>query len=230
MTAARENARAIRSYIISEMWEQVNRMHLYVNRAANDPDVFSSPHEFYTRLKLGSYLLLGIAEAGMSHDEGWHFLRMGRMIERADQASRLLDVKYFFLLPTPEHVGSSLDDIQWAALLRSAGALEMYRQQYGVITPEHVVEFLLLDREFPRAVLHCLNRADESLRTIAGSPEDTFQTKPERLLGRLRAELIYARSPEIILAGLHEYLDRLQARLNEVGDAVFETFFSLRPR
>ena len=229
LSAARENARAIRSNITSEMWEQINRMYLFVNQAASNTSVFETPHEFYTRLKLGSHLFIGIMEVTMTHSEGWHFSRMGRTLERADQTSRLLDVKYFILLPTVDHVGLSVDDIQWAAVLRSASAFEMYRQKYGVILPDRIVEFLLLDREFPRAVLYCLSRADESLRAITGTQEGAFRSLPEQRLGQLRSDMNYVRVEEIIAAGLHEYLDNLQLRLNKVGEAIYDTFFSLRP-
>lgn len=226
LSAARENARAIRSYITTEMWEQINRMYLYVHRAAATKDVFESPHEFYTRVKLGSHLFAGIMEVTMTHGEGWHFSRLGRTLERADQTSRLLDVKYFILLPTVDHVGLSVDDIQWAAVLRSASAFEMYRQQYGTLLPDHIVEFLLLDRAFPRAALFCLNRADESLRGITGSDSGTFHSVPEQRLGQLRSDLTYTEVREIMSSGLHEYLDNFQMRLNGIGQAIAEHFFS----
>lgn len=223
---ARENARAIRPTISSEMWEQINRMHLFVNQAAMDATIFNTPHEFYARIKLGSHLFAGIMEATMTHNEAWHFGRIGRMLERADQTTRLVDVKYFILLPSTEHVGLSVDDIQWTAVLRSASALEMYRKQYGAVLPQQIVGFLLLDREFPRAVLHCLNRADSSLRTITGSREGTFTCLPEQRLGQLRADLAYLKVEDIIAAGLHTFLDNTQARLNGVGDAIYQAFFA----
>lgn len=165
----------------------------------------------------------------MTHGEGWHFFRLGRMIERADQTTRLLDVKYFILLPTVDHVGLSVDDIQWAAVLRSASAFEMYRQKYGLLLPNRIVEFLLLDREFPRAVLHSLNRAEESLRLITGSPLGGYMSRPEQRLGQLRSELTYARVDEIISGGLHEYLDQFQLRVKEIGSAIYDAFFSSNP-
>lgn len=224
--AARENARAIRPTITSEMWEQINRMHLYVKQAATEASIFDTPHEFYARLKLGSHLFAGIMEATMTHNEAWHFGRIGRMLERADQTTRLVDVKYFILLPSADHVGLSLDDIQWTAVLRSASALEMYRKQYGAVSPNDIVGFLLLDREFPRAVLHCLNRANTSLRTITGSRAGTFTCLSEQRLGQLRADLSYLHVEEIIANGLHPFLDRTQSRLNGVGDAIFKEFFA----
>jgi uncharacterized alpha-E superfamily protein len=154
---------------------------------------------------------------------------VGRTIETADKTSRILDVKYFILLPTPRDVGTPYDDIQWSALLRSASAFEMYRQRHGRITPARVVEFLVLDREFPRAVLYCLTEANESLHAISASKTGSFSNRPEQLLGQLRAELAYTRSEEIISGGLHEFVDDLQKRLNLVGVAVCDTFFAVRP-
>ena len=92
---------------------------------------------------------MGVTDATMTHGEAWHFCRMGRSIERADKTSRILDVKYFILLPSPADVGTPYDDIQWSALLRSASALEMYRQRHGRITPANVVRFFDSRSPFP---------------------------------------------------------------------------------
>jgi uncharacterized alpha-E superfamily protein len=171
----------------------------------------------------------GITDATMTHGEAWYFCRLGRTIETADKTSRILDVKYFILLPTPRDVGTPYDDIQWSALLRSASAFEMYRQRHGRITPARVVDFLVLDREFPRAVLYCLTEANDSLHAISGSKSGSFTNRPEQLLGQLRAELAYAHADEVISGGLHEFVDDLQKRLNLVGVAVCDTFFAVRP-
>ena len=165
----------------------------------------------------------------MTHGEAWHFCQLGRMLERADKTSRILDVKYFILLPKLADVGTPFDDIQWLALLRSASALEMYRQRHGRILPVNVVKFLVLDREFPRAVLHCLTRANESLHAISGTYTGSFCNPAEQRLGQLRAELAYTQAEEVIASGLHEFVDDLQRRLNLVGDAIHECFFAMRP-
>jgi uncharacterized alpha-E superfamily protein len=165
----------------------------------------------------------------MSHNEGWHFCRVGRMLERADKTSRILDAKYFLLLPTVDAVGTPYDDIMWAAVLRSTSALEMYLKRFQQISPTRIVEFLVLDREFPRAVHYCINAADDSLRAISGTRLGTFRNAAEQRLGRISAELNYTQVPEIIGSGLHEFLDELQVRLNGVGDAIYNTFFALQP-
>jgi uncharacterized alpha-E superfamily protein len=227
---ARENARSVREVISSEMWEQVNRFYLMVRNAAfTDFDVMFEPHEFFRQVKMGGHLFEGIMDSTMAHGEAWHFGRLGRFVERADKTSRILDVKYFIILPDVSYVGTPYDNLLWASLLRSASALEMYRKTCGRIDPRSVVEFLVLDKEFPRAIRYCVSRAEESLRAITGSIPGTYGNRAEQLLGRLRAELDFASTDEIISSGLHEFLDELQANLNDVGVAIHETFFAAEP-
>ena len=169
LRAARENARSVREIISSEMWLQLNTFYLMVNSAASSGKGFESPHEFFSEVKLASHLFSGITDATMTHGEGWHFGRLGRLLERADKTSRILDVKYFILLRSVADVGTPLDEVQWVAVLRSASAFEMYRKRHGRIVPKAIVEFLLLDSEFPRAIRFCLNAARDSLHAISGN-------------------------------------------------------------
>ena len=185
--------------------------------AAADAGSQTDPQDLLQSVKMAGHLFTGVTNATMTHNESWHFCRLGRMLERADKTSRILDVKYFLLLPTAADVGTTSDDIQWAAVLRSASAFEMYRKSHGRIAPERVVEFLLLDNEFPRAIQYCLVRAREAVHAISGTPAGMFRHPVERLLGELCSELAYARIETIITAGLHEYLDRLQTKMNQVG-------------
>ena len=122
LRAARENARTVREIISSEMWLQLNKFYLMVNSAAENPKALSLLQEFFSEVKNASHLFTGKAAATMTHGEAWHFARLGRALERADKTSRILDVKYFILLRSVEDVGTPFDDIQWAALLRSASA------------------------------------------------------------------------------------------------------------
>lgn len=227
--AARQNARSIREAISSPMWEQLNMFYLMMSGAASDPAVLASPQDFFAEAKNASHLFRGIADVTMSRNEGWHFYRLGQMLERADKTARILDVKYFMLLPSVADVGTPVDDIQWSAVLRSCGGLEMYRKRWRRITPERVVEFLVLDREFPRAIHYCLTRADESLHAISSSPTGSYTNRAEQRLGQLRSEFSYAHVQDIMIEGLHDFLDGLESKLNVVGDAIFETFFALRP-
>ncbi len=228
LRAARENARSVREIISSEMWEQLNEFYLRVNSAAADAGSRTDPQDLLRSVKRSGHLFTGVTDATMTHNESWHFCRLGRMLERADKTSRILDVKYFLLLPSADDVGTTSDDIQWAAVLRSASAFEMYRKCHGRIAPDRVVEFLLFEKEFPRAIQYCLVQAREAVHDISGTQVGVFRYPVERLLGELCSELAYARIESIITAGLHEYLDSLQTRMNQVGNAISETFFSAR--
>jgi len=226
--AARENARSIREIISSEMWEQLNQSYLMINTAAGSRGDLTDPQELFASVKMASQMFAGVTDATMTHGEGWHFCRLGRKLERADKTSRILDVKYFLLLPTVDDVGTTVDDIQWAAVLRSASAFEMYHKRHGRIAPSRIVEFLLLDREFPRAIHYCLMAARESVHAISGTPAGMFRSPVEQLLGLLCSELAYAQLDDIIASGLHEYLDELQTKMNQVGHHIRETFFAAR--
>ena len=226
--AARENARTVREIISSEMWLQLNKAYLMVNSAAESESDNDLPLEFFAEVKMASHEFTGVTDATMTHGEAWHFGRLGRLLERADKTSRILDVKYYILLRSVDDVGTPLDDIQWAAVLRSASAFEMYRKRHGRISPKGVVEFLMLDREFPRAIHHCLTGARDSLHAISGTPLGSFRHPPEKLLGLLCSEFSYTSVEEIIGGGLHEYLDDFQNRLNHIGAGIFETFFAMK--
>lgn len=229
LTAARENARSVREVISTDMWEQVNRFYLMVRAAASKGLPGQNLHTLLADVKANSHLFLGITDATMSHGEGWHFARLGRLLERADKTSRILDVKYYILLPTVTEVGTPFDIIQWSALLKSASALEMYYKQHSCIAPNPVVEFLILNPNFPRAIRYCLIKGEDSLRAIAGSESDRHNNLAEKRLGRLRSEMDYVDMAEILSGGLHEFLDGFQYKLNRTDDAIYETFFALRP-
>ena len=222
---ARENARSVRDAISSEMWEQINMTYLMVQEADEKNRVVDDPSGFFRHFKKACHLFVGTTDLTMTHGEGWHFGRMGRLIERAEKTSRILDVKYYMLLPEVDYVGTPYDNLHRAALLKSTSAFEMYQKQHRRVTPAHVVKFLMLDPRFPRAMRFCLIKAEESLHAITGSPAATFGNPAEQHIGRLRAEMDYADVNEILDSGLHEYLDGFQEKLNAFGDAVYHTFF-----
>ncbi len=229
LRAARENARTVREAISSELWRQINAMYHFVRAAAKDGGVYEEPHQFLSSVKEGCHLITGISEATMSHDEAWHFARMGRMIERADKTSRILDVKYFLLLPSIDYIGAPYDKIQWAAVLKSTSALEMYRKKYRRITPQQIGRFLIFDNTFPRSIRYCLEAASHSLHTVSGAPISSFSNSAERKLGRLCADIDFSDIAEVFDNGMHQYLDHIQQRLNEIGEAIYTTYFSLAP-
>lgn len=139
---ARENARSIREIISSEMWEHLNHFYLELASAASPRFALEDPHKFYRIIQMRSHLFTGLMDCTMSHGEAWNFARIGMMLERADKTSRILDVKYFMLLPQLDLVNTPVDNIQWTAVLKSASAAEMFRKEYHLITPKNVAEFL----------------------------------------------------------------------------------------
>ncbi len=223
---ARENARSIREIISSEMWEQINTFYQEMIHPEAKEKAFKDPFSFYKKVLLTCHLLSGITDHTMHHDQPWRYFRLGRLLERADKTSRILDVKYFLLLPKMEYVGTSIDNIQWAALLKSISAFEAYRKKYRTYSPNNVAEFLLLNRDFPRSINYCLIKAEQSLNSITGSSFGTFNYPAEQLLGKLRSRFSYITIEEIMNYGLHELLDSLQFDLNAIGSSIYESFFS----
>lgn len=227
LNAARENAKTVRGVISSEMFESLNRLFLMV-QIARLHRVLENPYDFYTDVKQASHLFRGITQGTMTHGEAWHFCRLGEHVERADKTSRILDVKYFMLLPSIADVNTPFDNIQWSAVLKSTSALEMYRKEFGPVSPPNVCAFLILDLEFPRSIRHSVTEALKSTRMITGSTEGSILTPAERAMGSLCARLDYTTIEEIISGGLHEFLDDFQTQLNEADGKIHETFFDVR--
>jgi uncharacterized alpha-E superfamily protein len=227
LRSARENARSVRETISSEMWEQVNSMYLQVQLQRTTPQHEALP-ETLRGIRLACHMFEGITDSTMSHNEAWNFLRLGRMMERADKTSRILDVKYFILLPNPANVGTPYDDLHWSAVLKSVSGFEFYRKLHGRIAPRTIVDFLVMDREFPRAIHHCILAAEESLRAITCTPSDSPRYESERRMHALETELRDTSVDRVINTGLHEYLDGLQTRMNAVDDSLLQDFFVWR--
>ena len=230
VAAARENARSIREIISSEMWEHLNHFYLELIKEESVKMAMQDPDRFFNIVKMRSHLFTGLMDSTMSHGEAWNFARIGMMIERADKTSRILDVKYFMLLPRADQVNTPVDHIQWISVLRSASAFEMYRKEFHHITPRNVANFLIFDKNFPRSIYHCISKAQICLHRIAGSPNGAVTNKAEKQLGRLMADLEYTDIDEVIESGLHEFLDNLQTRLNMMGGTIVTTFFNIKPQ
>jgi uncharacterized alpha-E superfamily protein len=227
LRAARENARSVREIISSEMWERVNAFYLMVKETSQAPPLSQLPG-FFAEVKLASHLFAGVMDATMTHNEGWHFGQLGRFLERADKTARILDVKYFILLPSAKDIGTALDELQWIALLKSASGYEMYRKCQHRISPQDIAKFLILDRDFPRSVQFCLLQAEKSLYCITENTPGRWSSPADRMLGKLRSELDFMTIEEVFKRGLHEFLDETQVQLNQVGQGIFETFFELQ--
>ncbi len=229
LAAARENARSIREIISSEMWEHLNNFYLELADTASPNIAQEDPHRFFKIIQMRSHLFTGLMDSTMSHGEAWNFARIGMMIERADKTSRILDVKYFMLLPQAELVNTPIDNIQWTAVLKSASAFEMFRKKHHQITPRSVADFLIFDSQFPRSIRHCISKAKICLHRILDSSPGSARNLAEKRLGRLEADMEYTDIDEVIDHGMHEYMDGLQTRLNQVDEAIGRTFFNLKP-
>jgi uncharacterized alpha-E superfamily protein len=226
--AARENARSVRETISSEMWEQVNALYLLVKEARGRLTPDALPGYFHD-VRMACDQFQGVTDSTMSHNEAWRFIGLGRSLERADKTTRLVDVKYFILLPALSDVGTPYDEIQWAAVLKSVSGFEMYRKRHGRISPSRVVDFLLFDNEFPRAVRYASGQADGCLHAITGTPAGAFSCASEQRLGMLKSELDFGRVDVILAEGLHEFLDGLQVKLNKIDEGVAGDFFGRSP-
>jgi uncharacterized alpha-E superfamily protein len=225
LTLARENARTTSEQISSEMWEQINRLYLFIKSDSAKKLAQTSPYEFFKHVITGSHLFQGITDATMTHGEGWDFIRIGKLLERADCTSRILDVKYHILLPSGEKVGGNVDTIQWMSVLRSCSALEAYRKIYvGQVAPWRVAEFIITHFAFPRSIRFSVDGFDAALHHISGSAETKYANEAERLSGRLRSDLDYVTIGDIFKFGLHEYLEQIQERLVEIGNAMEATY------
>jgi len=230
LSKARENARTIREMMPIEMWEQINiYYHYLVDQANKGATTWENLNQLCGEIKRRSLMLGGLADAAMDHDEACLFFHMGRLIERADKTSRILDVKYFVLLPTPEHVGTILDNIQWSSLLKATSGLQAYRHRHGRIVPIKVAQFMLLDHRFPRSVFYCLCGVQKCLHEISEIPMNTFSNNAEKIIGQLCSELMYASIEDIFNKGLHEFTDQLQKKMNAADMAIFDTFFARVP-
>jgi len=225
IACARENARSVREQISSEMWEQLNRLHLYMQSPAARVGFRESPIGFFRSLVDTLHSFQGITDATMNHGEGWQFLQLGKFIERADSTSRVLDFKYHLLLPSGERVGGNVDITQWMAVLRSCSAMEAYfKISKGHVTAWEVAEFLILHDTFPRSIRFCVDSLDRSLHMISGSDRGHFSNEAERCSGMLRSNLVFTTVDNIFQVGLHQYLDQTQKRLIEISNALADTY------
>lgn len=225
---ARQNARMIRDQLSTEMWEAINRTYLRI-LAANTSTVWHrGPYDFYQEIKDDSHLFQGLTDSTFVREEGYNFVHLGRYIERGDKTSRILDIKYHILLPRIEDIGGAVDTVQWTSVLRSCSGLEAYHRSYvASVSADRVAEFLVLSPVFPRSILFCAERVDRILHRLTHTELGRFTNEAERLSGRLYYDLTYTRVRDIMGQGLHEYLDYVQARINEVNDAIFETFIGV---
>jgi uncharacterized alpha-E superfamily protein len=207
LRAARENARAVRGTLTTEVWETQNQTWLSVNQMLKSGELERDPGQFFEWVKFRSHLSRGVTVGTMLMDESLHFMRLGTFLERADNTARLVDVKFQAVqgdfLGNANQKDQEYDFYHWSAILRSVSGFEVYRKVYrDVIKPERVAELLILRPDMPRSLHACLNEVVSNLHLVASDgASDTL-----RHAGKLRAELKYSRIDEILATGLHAFL------------------------
>jgi uncharacterized alpha-E superfamily protein len=224
--AARTNLSALRNMISSEMWLQMNELYLESRQWSAAQLASEGFSTFFTDLRNHFYAITGIIRSTMPRDLSYDFLEIGTMLERADNVARLLDVKYHYLLPRLEDIGGPSDGRQWAAVLRSASALEAFRKLYGYsIRVDRVVEILLFDPNFPRSARFSMERLSASIERVAAQNGGHTSRQPvsDTLLTLLRA----GSASKVITDGLHEFLLKVEEECSNISDAIYSDYMTL---
>lgn len=220
---ARTNARSVRTALTGELWEAINDAWNQLHRAEKTADDREAYGRFLDWMKAVSLIFEGATQRTMLRTDAYGFLRLGGMIERADNTARLLDVKYHLLLPAGEQVGGGLDYFQWTTLLREVSALTAYRWVYREsVKPWLVADLLILNRQMPRSLAYCQARIVEHLDTLAEGygRRGASQRLASGWLNRLNG----AQIEQIFQAGLHEFITDFLAANNRLGTAVAQQY------
>lgn len=228
LQAARENARAVRGALTTDVWETHNDTWLRLQEQLNTGLLERNPHEFFEWVKFRSHLSRGVTIGTMLKDEAFYFVRLGTFLERSDNTARILDVKFHGLDAVPADAPAAqpeeepyLDFYYWAAVLRSVSAFEIYRKVYrDVIVPSRVAELLILRGDMPRSLLASVQEVCVNLDQIGNDVSD----ETSRRAGLLRAELQYGRIDDIIDTGLHPFLTSFLKRINDLGQRISHDF------
>jgi uncharacterized alpha-E superfamily protein len=222
LLAARENARAVRGTLTTEVWETHNQTWLELQQRLARGEHERDPNQFFEWVKYRSHLSRGVTVGTMLMDESLHFMRLGTFLERADNTARLLDVKFHAI--EGDFTGqrdNEHDFYQWSAILRSVSGFEIYRRVYrDVIRPERVAELLVLRPDMPRSLHASMNEVVANLALVANAES----AETERLAGRMRAELKYGAISDILASGLHAFLTRFLDQVNALGGRISRDF------
>ena len=230
VASARENARCVRDQISSEMWEVINTFYLKLKTHDYRTYAQTGSTEYIAELKLRIQQIYAVAESMLPRNEGWWFYLLGRYLERADNVSRILDIKYYMILPDRHHVGSALDVIQWGSVLRSCSAFEAFRRtQRGQLKLENVTNYLIRDTEFPRSIMASVAAAENCLAKISADKVNPLKDVALQEIAALRSHLESSQVETIIANGLHEYLDDIQARVASVHAETQACFINYDP-
>lgn len=226
LNKARENARAVRGALTTEVWETHNSTWLRLHRDLLNGALTQDPGRFFEWVKYRSHLSRGVTIGTMLKDEAFYFIRLGTFLERADNTARILDIK-FHGVPDGNSAelrvaeATQFDFYYWASILRSVSGFEIYRKVYrDVITPGRVAELLMLRPDMPRSLVACMEEVVMNLQQV----RNDISADTERLAGKLHAELRFGRIDEILEAGLHDYLTRFLEQIYAVGNGVSRDF------
>ena len=223
---ARENARMLRHLLSTEVWGHLNVFYNALEQLKREDLRLSELSRLCISIKEGCQMHGGIAEGTLYRDQVWCFHEIGKYLERADQTTRLLAIKYHRLLPAPADVGSAMDMGQWNALLRSVAGYHAYRRIHPRgMRPAEVAGFLLFNRAFPRAVTVCADQVADHLSGLNAAYLLPGGMGPAELAAELRRELEAAEIEAVISDGLHEYLDSLQLKIAGITDAMRRGLF-----
>jgi uncharacterized alpha-E superfamily protein len=224
--AARENARALRPLISTEMWSQINVFYNKVRLLDAADAAPSRVSGLCAYLKEQCELHVGITDGTFFRDQSWNFYCIGKFIERGDQTSRLVDIKYHTLLPSAEDVGGPLDVSQWHAVLRAASGYHAFRRVHpSGMTPGSVAGFLLMNHSFPRSIILCVRQIEFFLGQLSSTYGMRGAYAAQERLDELRAALMDQTIQQILSRGLHEFLDWVQVQFAALHDAMGHAFW-----
>jgi uncharacterized alpha-E superfamily protein len=231
--SARENARHMREQITTEQWHRVNSLYLDVTRPGFKKDMESEasnnsvegPIAFLQQVMEAVHQFQGVTDSTMSHGEGWHFIQVGRFLERATATTFLLEAYHEDLWAHPDRTAESNEYLEWMGLLRSATAFEAYCKVYTAdINPERVLEFLLLDPEFPHAVRFSIDSLQTSLFAIQQQSGKQRADDLHRLAGKLSSSLAFASVDDVLNGDVVKYLRSIQQQCHQIHETIYQLY------
>src|SRR5947207_712205 len=221
---ARENARGVRETISAEMWENLNTLYWQVRDAPARFD--EAPDDFYRTVMYSSMLFQGLTDQTLEHDQRWHFTQLGKFLERIDVTARVIATKYSILRAAEAKLEAPLKNIHWMSVLRSCCSIEAFRRNHiGDLDPVKVTSFLILERQFPRSIRFCVGAAHDAIAAVRGEINPRAIDPAERALGRLKIQLEYAETAEIMKPGPIPYLERIEDEISEAAPAIQKSYF-----
>ncbi len=222
---ARENGRIVRTALTSQTWDALNTAWGELGALSRTERSKLPLSDLIDWTQRTCALVRGTIDATQLRNDGYDFLNLGYYLERADATARLLDVKYYVLLPQVELVGSGLDNYQWRTLLRSMSAHRAFAWAYGgEITPAKIADFLILNRKSPRSLLTVVEGASSHLDRLCRGYGKT--TAAQSQVRALCAELMEARVQDIFDEGLHEFLSRFIDEVGGLGATIYDCYLS----